>query len=74
MPILVRLDAPGVLHHIISWELSVATTYSETIKTEIILLIVYQIFYLPHKLPVMLGPLSQTTHIFYSDAAAKYQF
>jgi len=72
MPILARLDAPGVLHHIISGELSVAT-YSETIKTEIIF-IVYQIFYLPHKLPVMLGPLSQTTHIFYSEAAAKYQF
>ncbi|MCD4805867.1 MAG: hypothetical protein K8R07_09380 [Desulfobacterales bacterium] len=45
-----------------SGELSVAT-YSETIKTEIILLIVYQIFCLQHKLLVMLGPLSQTMHI-----------
>jgi len=45
-----------------SGELSVAT-YSETIKIEIILLIVYQIFCLQHKPPVMLGPLSQTMHI-----------
>jgi len=43
-------------------ELSVST-YSETIKTEIILLIVYQIFCLQHKPPVMPGPLSQTMHI-----------
>jgi hypothetical protein len=66
---LARLDAPGILHHI---KLSVAK-YSETIKTEIILLIVYQIFCLQHKAPVMPGSLSRTTHIFYSEAAAKYQ-
>ncbi len=45
-----------------SGELSVAK-YSEIIKTEIILLIGYQIFCLQHKPPVILGPLYQTTHI-----------
>ena len=68
MPRLARLDAPGVLHHVIIREIE-RRKYLRTIRTRIIFLTAWEPCYLKQKQPAMHGRCYLIMHICCSEPA-----